>query len=319
MAFLSSPRAAGIAVALVAGASCSSPVEIDDGSVSRPDLSTWPHVAFFSSASLARFWTVSNDRKSLRVTTYEASTEGEHQVDQDIFTSFDIMEIAPRGGDELFVSGHPQRGGFVIERWRIPEVLGSPTARLEPFGTPPGFPITTPDWGVPTQPWSGRVYVPGNISPVPFDQRDPLPPIEKTPFAEDPSTLIRGIGADPEGRFVLVMTDSGELRQYFSSSTVQSHVVLEDSFSFPGIEHCSGLFFRVQHAVFGRVWFLNWFNPKNPGGTPISPSQYQTIVLLDAENDGLFEDISSHLVDGTSIDRHLDRSLWLDWFFMSAP
>jgi hypothetical protein len=281
-------------------------------------LASTPEYMFFSSPTLSRSWSVRKDRRSVRITTYEKDSAGEvFTLVQDISTSFEIQDIAPRGGDELFVAGYPVRGGFVIEHWALPEVPGALSATLTPPGAQPsgGQP---PLLGVPTPPWGGQVYVPGGGSQTPLSQRSQLPPVERTTFAEDMNVRHQGIGADPEGRFVLVVTDDGELRQYFPSTSLDDYAVLETSTSLLGLEHIEGLFFRVQHAVFGRVWFLEWFNAKDAGGTPIHPDLYQTVILEDTDNDGVFDFVNLFLEDGPQVDPYLDATQWLDTF-VSAP
>lgn len=296
------------------------PVEVAAPAVpsAAPDSLTSPEVLCFSSPTLSRYWTVAADRKSLRISTYELFPQGEVGVfHQDVSTTLSIRDVASRGGDELFVGGNPLRGGFVLERWRLPEVRGSTTAMLVPSGAVPGGIPVTPGMGVPTQPWGGQVYIPGGVSQTPIVQRIALPPVQRSEFAEDVSALYRGIGADPEGRFVLVLTDAGELRQYSPSVTLNDYVVLQDATTMPQLMHVEGLFHRVQHTALGRVWFLTWHDARYPDGTLIPSSLYETIVIVDGDNDGVFEEVTPHFVDGTTIDAYLDRAQWLD-AFMSA-
>lgn len=312
------PGNAQVAPAAVAVESVSHGPGAAGAQASDPDFLTAPDVLFFSSPTLSRYWTVAGDRKSLRISTYELFPPDEiGDFNQDVSTTFSIRDIAPRGGDELFVAGNPARGGFLIERWRVPQVRGSTTATIAPTGSPPGGTTATPGVGVPTQPWVGQVLIPG-VSQIPLQLRDPTPPVQRTAFAEDVNCLYQGIGADPEGRFVLVVTDTGELRQYFPSLTLDDYVVLEDGMSVPQLEHVEGLFHRVQHAVFGRVWFLTWFDARYQDDSPIPASLRETIVMVDGDNDGFFEQVTPHFVEGTTIDAYLDRSQWLD-DFMSPP
>lgn len=273
------------------------------------DYALLNEVLFFTSPSLTRFWNIAHDRKSVKFSTYELFTGGQlGEFHQEVSTSFSIQDIAPRGGNEVFVGGYPRRGGFVVERWTIEDVTGTTTGEIALSSAPVGV-------GIP--PATPTVYIPGGVQ-IPLAQRSPPPVIARETVFEDSAVTYKGIGADPEGRFLLVVTENAELRQYFPGGSLNDYALLANASTLPDLEHIEGLFKRVQHATFGRVWFMEWHQAKYPNGTFVDVSQYQTVVLQDADNDGVFELITPHLSQAASLMPYEDDSLWLEEF-ISAP
>jgi hypothetical protein len=122
------------------------------------------------------------------------------------------------------------------------------------------------------------------------------------------------MGTDPDGRFVLVITETGQLRQYFTG-TGGIYTVIADSTTFPGLEFVDGVIERCQHSTYGRVWFLPQYNPTDSGGDPLPANQWITYILEDLENNGVFESITPHLsFFSTSLDAYYDPAYWTEDF-----
>lgn len=265
------------------------------------DLASHREVMFHQSAGLIRTWEIDIGRTLITFRSYETQATGAVQVvSQEITTSFRIKDVAPRAGDHVFVGGEPSRGGFLIESWTFPGVTGAPTASTAVSGTA---------IGVSAPPATPQVSVSGGGPVLPVELRSVPPQPRRSVVVEDLTTGYRAIGADPEGRFVLLVTDEGELRQYdlgVAPGELSDPVVLADTTTLPSLRSVSGLMHRYQQATFGRLWIARWFDARYPDGYPIALDQWETMVLLDSDNDGIFEQMTSHLNNSGAMQSFLD-------------
>ncbi len=193
--------------------------------------------------------------------------------------SFDVALLASSGPDSLVLTGSAPNGDTIIESWRFSPVEGSWYAsRQYPNPIPP---IGTAITGVPQA-------VTGVLGAyVPLAQRPRgNPRVARSEVYRGTSMGdIRCMAADPEGRFLLVISNQDVIYQLDLSTLAVS--TLYDSQDIAGIGSLDAIS-RIHRPDIGRIWhlFVDLGSVDDP-----------SVVLFDLDNDGVFDD----LLEGTFV------------------
>ena len=226
------------------------------------------------------------DLRTIVVHTVELATAG--SPNESVFTysaSFDIECIEARAQDDYFVAGEARNGDLVIERWQIGGQQGALRVDIQPAGggTPPlGQPLSSP---------SVSTVVVGGGSWVPVSQRPSQQPgITRTEILRTSDLApIRpnALGADPEGRFILFVTDDDILYQLDLTSSISAASPLYDATTLWTVSSVRSMA-QVEVTGLGRVWVLGHKtvlpDPSSGGANKIVKT-----LLYDSDNDGVFE------------------------------
>lgn len=193
-------------------------------------------------------------------------------------TSYSVDRFAAVVAGDLFLVGHPldanrnpaPSAGVVIEKWKILPQPGTPYARrdpaVEPIGTPAG-------WG------STRVGIVGGSYLEP-DSRVGLLTLRTVLYRGTGMGDVEAVVADPDGRFLLAVTRSpAELVQIDASGPL----LLRTHTQLPLLTQVDRLGVW-QHVSEGRFFV---------GTVGDGTIESQKIVLVDSDNDGVFESIST--------------------------
>ncbi len=173
--------------------------------------------------------------------------------EQSLSASFTPTAIEPRvsGGQltHLYLAGMHDNGTAVIERWAFV------------YGT------TTP----------GAPYVPLSQRPLPTVQRSVL--LLSTAYG-----TIRGLGVDPENRFLLFLT-YGAPALWKVALPSKSVTMLHDATTLPALAHKGSIRFRT-HVTEGRQVHLT---NRQPYQRPDTSLPDPIVVLRDPDNKGVFD------------------------------
>jgi len=189
--------------------------------------------------------------------------------DRALSASFDVKALSSNRANQVTLAGrHPRTGEDVVERWSIDQitgtvVLGTPisTARI---GTPlPGNPGTVAAF-------VGGHHIPPSARAVSQVLREEL--YRGTDF-----NGIRELSVDPEGRFILVITEDSRLVQ-FDLSTGGVTTVYTTA-EIPTLDEDRYLR-RAQHLSKGRMYFIE--------SEMADVDSHSITVIIDADNDGIF-------------------------------
>ncbi len=206
-----------------------------------------------------------------------STTPGIHTAILDSQASFFPTSFASRGGNDFFVSGPPllsdsADGGFgagtVLERWSITAPVGGPytirTSSTAPIGT--AAPLSNLSAQIP-----GGTYIPA-------EQRGAAR-LRKAMLGYFPFTA-RSIEVDPEGRFVLLLSPTeAKLYRLDLVNYTGTPVVILDGAAQPSLDHAVNIYACRFHDQLKRY--------------VITCSNGQKLILLDTENDGVFEAVEA--------------------------
>lgn len=207
---------------------------------------------------------------------FDFATQSSYQSSIGESTRFTVDTVLHRHGCEVFVLGRAANAEYIVERWTILPGAGAYAAfrpeALSPIGVPAAIGTTT------------TFIVDGAF--VPPSGRD-LPVLDRNEefrSAQYPGT--RCGAADPEGRFLLLLTTDSQLVRIKldGASTVE---VLADSSAIPFLDFADSLD-AYDHDSEGRKYLLMHDGSLSDG---------VRLVLHDYDNDGNFE--LTELVDST--------------------
>jgi len=215
-----------------------------------------------------------------------------------VTTSYRITDASSRdGGNVLYVAGLRPNGNDVIERWTFQHRTGGWQHLYT--GTPERI-------GTPSPPYTGSTAINGGVFTVP-----PLrvrQPRRKVIFEGDLG-VIRQIVADPEGRFLLVLSHT--TNDLFRINLQKDPPTVETVFTsaqMPFLQQVRSMRFR-QHVSQGRTLVMT---DLRDGHVPEDdPSGPEVAFQYDFDNDGEFD---SQLMMGYTdylIDHHVP-SEWTD-------
>ena len=185
--------------------------------------------------------------------------------------SYDIVDVSQRTPSDIFIAGALDSGGeSVIERWTFRKTRGAYHASRPEATTPLGTPFTTP----PT-----TIEIVGGTFVQP-ELRNARPPIRKIIYQGTCMGPIRGLGVDPDGRYVLVLGGVAPATAvYRIALTLLSNpepVLLYDSTAFPELTNSTRIT-PFDHSTLGRILVAR------------AIEQPWVVVLYDVLNDGLID------------------------------
>lgn len=222
-------------------------------------------------------------------------------------TRLRLTAVAPReGGDVLFVAGIDERGHDVIERWswRTPNgqwMVHAPDPTPEPIGTP--MPQLAPilsvrGGGAYVPPSNPADYVAPSITPI---HEAALPSGHGSPLGH-----IRSIAADPEGRFLYILSEAPrKLYRLDLVPAAGAPVVLHDTTTLPALAEACRVSVE-EHVTEGRKLFVD-------GGGALRT------MFSDANNDGLFEAAAQFTPTQWAASPYVDTSKWRRLYWAAAP
>ncbi len=258
---------------------------------SRTDGHVIRDIPFFVTDSMIRGGRVHDDDRAMDVYTIDTVNGEQDEYATTFSVSFEIEETASQSASVVFVCGAPDGGGTVVEQWSLQDTAGGQRGDMV-VSDPATGAVITPQIGVPTPPAAPSVTIVGGGTFVARADRSRGLTVSRSVVVQEPTLRQRAFGVDPEGRFILVLFDNGELRKYFLDGQTP-FVVLTDIYQTPALEHVVGVMSPLQHQVLGRVWSLSWYEPVDAQDQPIPFDQYETVLLYDSDNDGLFESIET--------------------------
>jgi hypothetical protein len=195
-------------------------------------------------------------------------------VSYDYSTSFTIVDAAARQAGEYYLLGDAGGAKTVIEKWSVSRVAGGYYFDRSRSNTPIGEGVA--GWPATDSGITGGTYV-----PLASRQRAPAMRRSELWHSEElyPSY---GIGCDPEGRFLLILSGDNPRRLFrLELDGASSPVEIATSTTTPHLSVCD----RIQplhHAFHGRVYLLSG------GDGPASVALRRTL-LVDGDNDGNFD------------------------------
>lgn len=167
-------------------------------------------------------------------------------------TSATFVDSASAGMNRFCFGGFADNGMLIIEGW----VLGSPPGGGGGGGSGSGG--------------------------GPLQQAQPTLIFDKTRIYTGTagSSGLYAMDYDREGRFVLVLVDSGAGKELIRFDAVQDATpqLIDDVSTLPDLAHVNRIY-RVNHQVLGRTWIL----------TSAIESYAHGIIYVDADNDGSFD------------------------------
>ncbi len=204
-------------------------------------------------------------------------------------------------GQEVFLAGVLPDGKSVIEKWEFPKKKG----RLVMSTTSPPPPIGTPA-GAWTAPFAlhGQVL---RMSPMPPTW---FPPTISVLMESSSYGVIRSIDVDPEGRFVLFSRyPEGDVYSLDLSQSASTPTMLFSSAQIPELRALGELSIE-QHEALGRVCIVE---PGDPYRACQLTSPPPVVLLIDGNNDGMFEATQVMPLDDYLTSRELDASDHTVW------
>lgn len=211
--------------------------------------------------------------KDLSVLTREQSPgSGAWTEHESVYSAaFSITAATARGSDEFYVAGFNGRtGNTIVQQWEVSEEPGALYARLTKaspalLGTPAS--VASLQQGV-------------NAPFRPPAQRNPRPLVRTELYRGPLYDGVSVIAADPEGRFVLLVTKGTETITLLPVEVSATPVVLYDVADQMLLGNVSDVY-PLQHTTEGRLYVIH-------GGAP----QRLRAHLLDPDNDGVFSGLS---------------------------
>ena len=227
-------------------------------------------------------WIEQPSQTSIVVHTMDSTVAPPAKTAFEYSASFTINATSARGQDDFYVAGTARNGDLVIEHWEVDPQVGALRTEWLPLGLPIGQP----------SPLGGLVTTVVGGTYVPVGERPAVAPnllrSEILRTSDVPPVRTNAFGADPDGRFILFVTQQDELYQLPLTSSAQP-VLLHTTATCWMLPFVTGMF-RCQLVATGRVWELGppkvVANPDN--GLAMN---LLTTILFDADNDGEFESI----------------------------
>jgi len=219
------------------------------------------------------------DLKTIQVRTVDHTATPPSVTNFTYSSSFTVTSIAAKGQDDFYIAGYARNGDLVIEHWEIESqdgaiATGWQSSGPAPIGQPsvPAAPISTV---------TGGTY-------IPVFQRTGEPSVLRTEILRTNQFLIQNnaFGVDPEGRFLLLITDSSQLYRVDLVDPPTPPILLLDSNSLWTLPFIKGMV-RIQVSGIGRIWVLG--PPEILPSPVLGIDQHVLTYLYDADNDGLFE------------------------------
>jgi len=213
---------------------------------------------------------------------------------------FSIEVVESRFSHELYVGGFDQRGDVVIERWLLDLGEGS---RL--FTRPRATTLV----GAPYAPPEPRPSVRGDVAFVSPSQRTTAPTLTRVELFRGPLPGgLRDLAVDPDGRFVLVLAETGEalyrLEVPSDGQQAPGPQVVLDAAAEPHLRAALALY-PLEHETLGRTYV---FDPDFSRAMDAS-----VITLSDLDNDGVFDQRET-LPLALHTQRHA-AAVWLEDFY----
>lgn len=233
------------------------------------------------------------DRTSLAIVNRETLQGGvrwEQTPEEVYYSSFAILGVSARTGDDYCIIGEDRQEHIVLERWTRLPVKGSLTAYRPEATSPIGIPV---GGLIPT------VVQPVGGTYVPPDQRRGSASMKRSAIDLDcPGGAPVALAVDPDARFVLYVTGNGIYQRVLDPSGGAASIVA-DSVQVPGCGDILTLSAR-QHASYGRCFV---------GRLRLNAH----VLLVDQNNDGVFE--VTTILDQQTYDLDFDESNILDYFY----
>lgn len=214
-----------------------------------------------------------------------------------------LAAVVGRQPDELFVLGSDERGGLVVERWTLVPPPGARTAQRATAATPVGVPVAAP----PPKPVHSLVG--GRW--IPPAEREPLAVERELLYAGGETFGVHYATVDPEGRFLLFLGErDGALYRLDLVGPGRSRppAVVFDETSLQDIRYMGCVEPRQERRL-GRVYVMT---TSGRGGSS-EPTVDTVFVLVDGDDDGLFDDVRRYTWGSFATARHSSLR-WTDTF-----
>ncbi|MEM7308674.1 MAG: hypothetical protein AAF682_18465 [Planctomycetota bacterium] len=242
-------------------------------------------------------WDVENPRELLLGAWEKNLAEDEwEEFNHRYSVPYDVAAVSHRTAEDVFVAGRIDRLGIdTVERWTFPAYPGA-------FQT--SRPITSTPVGVASATASTSVGLTGGTYVPVAERKAPLVPDKEQLLASDLGG-ITSISADPDGRFVLLLTGAGggtlwrldliDQATPIVLYTTQDIATLGESLTLsPRLHAVEGM----KHVALGFVESLGPFY----------------LHFNDPDNDGLFDSVTTFTADGYEAAGYLDPAAWSDDF-----
>lgn len=189
-------------------------------------------------------------------------------------TTYAITAVATRsGGSVAYVAGITQSGSDVIELWNYPVRAGGYGIRTTSGPTQP--------IGTPMPPYTAEEYLNGSTFIAPGSSHTPARRIPM--YAGSAIGHIRYMAADPEGRFLMILSyPSGSVYRLDVGSTNSTPTLVYSSSTIPALATAKTLQV-MQHIHDGRKYVLT-----ERAGC-VLPETAPYTVLSDTNNDGVMD------------------------------
>lgn len=208
------------------------------------------------------------------------SATGWHETSAKYSTRYKIVDATCRmGGDVMYIAGILSDGRSVVEKWSFQQRQG----RWSHFVTG-----SAPAIGTSAGPYIGQTAVVGGTYSAP-----PTPwyaPSITVLFETSAYGLIRSVSVDPEGRYLLFSTfPTGTIYQLDLQTSGATPTAILTTAEIPALASNDNIEV-AQHATHGRVFIVV---PSNWAAAYSTAPQPPVVLLLDANNDGLYESHTS--------------------------
>jgi len=207
----------------------------------------------------------------------DPATDVVHTTRRVLSLAYPISAAATRPNGTVFLCGTDSGGSLVIERFDPRAKRGAYEVLIDEI------PYTSIGQPAPTTGVDEKL-VQGVFLPPDRRRRDWLTVDREVIHSDTFPGEVVGLGADPEGRFILAVTDQDEVYR-FDNVHKANYVRLYDASSSPSMPFLKGSMKFFEHAVDKRVCLL-W--------TKVRP--LTRVALSDYDNDGVFDAISEYPV-----------------------
>lgn len=251
---------------------------------------------------LRQTYRIADDAFGIVLRHEESPAGGPSVTEEFLFTSsFPVAKVWSVGPNVVYLAGTTARGNRVIERWTVLTADGALAADAATSSTSLGTPAPVP------QPPS--VSVTGGGPWVPPDQRTTPPSVRREETLRDDVTdPIAVMAADPEGRVLTLVTESGRLTQHALDDatlpvllevTAAAHPILLDVASATMVDH-------LDHGR-SLIFPTDEDSAFLPDGTEVFAPIF---VLLDHDNDGIVDLFDTIPSADVSSDAYWEPSRW---------
>jgi len=224
-------------------------------------------------------------------------------------TSFAVEQVVARDSESIVLGGHPSTHGvldltkYVIEHWTLDYPNGSPHLRRAISASPLGIPVaySPPSLGVDVMP-----FAPCSTLGPPLESRSVV-------YSDPLLAATNVIAVDPDGRFILCGTSTGNLYQLPLNGSSGPNLI----FTSTQVASLGGatMMHPRHHQTYGRIYIM----PRGPlpPGTPDpagDSGDYARSVLIDGDNDGVFDSVVEIPDMAWFTSDYGDYTLWVDGF-----